>query len=69
MIGGDRRNSLLAREEIHLACPRCDWVVIPVTGLFIDRMVRLIEHLDECHEWEFAYLRIAIRAHDRQVAA
>ncbi len=31
--------------------------------------VRLIEHLDDRHDWEFADLRIAIRAHDRLVAA
>ena len=69
MMDPTRRADLLNREAVHLACPRCDWIVVPVDALYIDRMVRLIEHLDERHDWEFAYLRIAIRAHDRVVAA
>ena len=69
MMDPTRRADLLNREAVHLACPRCDWIVVPVEALYIDRMRRLVTHLDECHAWEFAYLRIAIRAHDRQVAA
>jgi len=64
-----RRRAVLDRESIHLACPRCDWIVVPVEALYIDRMIRLVAHLDECHAWELAYLRIAIRAHDREVAS
>ncbi len=64
-----RRRAVLDRESIHLAWPRCDWIVVPVEALYIDRMVRLVAHLDECHTWEFAYLRVAIRHHDREVAS
>lgn len=69
LMDPDRRSQLVERENMHLICPACDWIVAPPEGLLIDRSIRLLEHLDEVHPHYLAFLRIALRAHDRTVEA
>lgn len=59
----DRRIERIAASETrwHLACPTCDRLIVPLDGLLIDRMIRLVEHMQAAHMLEAAYLMIAVR--------
>ena len=63
------RSAMEDREAIHLVCPACEWIALPIEGLLIDRSIRLVEHLDDVHPHYLDFLRIALRAHDRTVAS
>lgn len=63
-----RRAELESREAVHLVCPSCEWIALPPDGLLIDRLLRLIEHLDDVHPWILDLWQVAHR-HRLGVAA
>lgn len=63
-----QRAELLAREHVHLVCPCCEWIVTPVDALIVDRLQRLIAHLDDHRTVGLPELRIALAAYDRAMS-
>lgn len=64
-----RKAELVAREAIHLECLHCGWIPMPPDGLVIDRVVRIVDHMAERHDWLLAFVAIAVASHDRRAAA